>query len=141
MGSLYVKGAKLWARYKDEHGVWKGAPTPYRPGDEGNARRFLKTLEAATDAKSSFIKRTGGERKGPITVADYAVRWTDDRKELGLASAGDDLTRLRFHILPTLGTMPVEALRPRHIRDLVLDLRKQAVLAPRTIEFHHPRRR
>ena len=28
MGSLYVKGPKLWARHKDEHGVWKGAPTP-----------------------------------------------------------------------------------------------------------------
>ncbi len=133
MGSLYVKGTKLWARYKDEHGVWKGAPTPYRPGDEANARRFLKTLEATSEAKNSFAKRTDGQRKGPITVADYAVRWTDDRKDLGLASAGDDLTRLRFHILPTLGTMPLEAVRPRHIRDLVLDLRRQAVLAPRTI--------
>ena len=64
MGSLYVKGAKLWARYKDEHGVWKGAPTPYRPGDEANARRFVKTLEAASEAKSSFRRRTTGERKG-----------------------------------------------------------------------------
>lgn len=26
MGSLYIKGAKLWARYKDQHGAWKGAP-------------------------------------------------------------------------------------------------------------------
>jgi integrase len=133
MGSLYIKGAKLWARYKDEHGVWKGAPTPYRPGDEANARRFLKTLEAASEAKSSFNKRAGGEKKGPITVADYAVRWTDDRKELGLATASDDLTRLRFRILPVLGTMPIEEVRPRHIRDLVLAMRKADVLAPRSI--------
>jgi hypothetical protein len=75
MGSLYVKGAKLWARYKDEHGAWKGAPTPYRPGDEANARRFLKGLESATEAKTSFRKRTGSERKSPITVAEYAGRW------------------------------------------------------------------
>jgi hypothetical protein len=83
MGSLYIKGAKLWARYMDEHGVWKGAPTPYRPGDEANTRRFLKTLEAASEAKNSFAKRTGGARKGPITVAEYVVRWTDDRKSSG----------------------------------------------------------
>jgi integrase len=133
MGSLYVKGSKLWARYKGEHGAWKGAPTPYRPGDEANARRFVKGLEAATEAKSSFRKRTGGERKSPITVADYAGRWTDDRKELGLATASDDLARLRLHILPVLGTMPMEEVRPRHIRDLVLAMRKQDVLAPRSI--------
>ena len=33
MGSLYLKGSKLWARYKNEQGKWTGAPTPYRPGD------------------------------------------------------------------------------------------------------------
>jgi hypothetical protein len=37
MGSLYRKGAKLWARYKDESGAWCGAPTPYRPGEETKA--------------------------------------------------------------------------------------------------------
>jgi hypothetical protein len=100
MGSLYVKGAKLWARYKDEHGVWKGAPSPYRPGDEANARRFLKTLEAASEAKSSFRRRTTGERKGPIVVAGYAERWVADRKELGLVRACDDDAGLKLRGFP-----------------------------------------
>ena len=56
MGSLYVKGAKLWARYKDEDGVWKGAPTPYRPGDEANARRFLKTLGSRKPAPNRPLR-------------------------------------------------------------------------------------
>lgn len=48
-------------------------------------------------------------------------------------TASDDLARLRLHILPVLGAMPMEEVRPRHIRDLVLAMRKQDVLAPRSI--------
>ena len=56
-----------------------------------------------------------------------------DRKQIGLATASDDLARLRLHVLPTIGMMALEAVRPRHIRDLVLDLRKRGVLAPRSV--------
>jgi hypothetical protein len=41
MASLYVKGRKLWARFKDESGKWTGAPTPYRPGEEAKVQRYL----------------------------------------------------------------------------------------------------
>jgi len=133
MGSLYVKGSKLWARYKDERGQWKGSPTPYRPGDDAKARLFVKRLENQCAAKRSYGEQSGEEPKGPISVARYAERWVADRKQIGLATASDDLARLRLHVLPTLGTMALEAVRPRHIRDLVLDLRKRGVLAPRSV--------
>jgi hypothetical protein len=97
MGSLYVKGSKVCARYKNEQGRWKGAPTPYRPGDEAKARRFLKGLEAESQAKGDFARRSGDRRKGPITVADYATRWVTDQQQLGLVSAGDDANRLKRH--------------------------------------------
>jgi hypothetical protein len=73
MGSLYIKGSKLWARYKDELGKWKGAPTPYRQGDDAKARRFLKSLEAESEAKRQFVERDDAPHKGPITVAAYAA--------------------------------------------------------------------
>jgi integrase len=130
MGSLYRKGAKLWARYKDETGSWRGAPTPYRPGEETQARRFLKRLEVGIDARKQSAD--GGASQGPITVASYATRWIADRKALGLKAAGDDENRLK-HALPLLGAMKLDEIRPRQIRDLVLELRKQATLAPRTI--------
>jgi hypothetical protein len=41
MASLYVKQNKLWARYKDEEGQWTNAPTPYRPGQEREAKRYI----------------------------------------------------------------------------------------------------
>jgi len=74
MGSLYVKGSKLWARYKDERGQWKGSPTPYRPGDDAKARLFVKRLENQCAAKRSYGEQSGQEPKGPVTVARYADR-------------------------------------------------------------------
>ena len=68
-----------------------------------------------------------------VPLADYATRWLRERALLRPRTSELYEGLLRLHILPTLGTMPLEAVRPRHIRDLVLDLRKQAVLAPRTI--------
>src|SRR4051794_35445006 len=78
MGSLYIKGSKLWARFKDERGQWKGSPTPYRPGDDAKARLFVKRLEKQCAAKRLYSEQSGEEPKGPITVARYAERWVAD---------------------------------------------------------------
>src|SRR6266404_1426882 len=125
MGSLYVKGKKLWARYKDEHGKWKGAPTPFRPGAEAKARVFVRLLENQSKAKGDFTRRDDESRSGPITVAVYAKRWVSDRKQLGLVSAGDDDNRLTRHALSHIGEMTLEDVRPRHLKDVVLELRKR----------------
>jgi hypothetical protein len=69
MGSLYLKGSKLWARYKKRAGQVEGRSHFLPPGDGVKARRFLKGLEAESEAKGDFARRNG-ESKGPITVAD-----------------------------------------------------------------------
>ncbi len=130
MGSLYVRGTKLWARYKDHRGKWVGAPTPYRAGEEEKARRFLAKLEAMTEATQTV---NGGAGGGPVTVSRYAERWLGERRALGLAVGKGDDARLRRYALPVLGVLRLDEVRPRHIRDLVLDLRKRGELAPRTI--------
>ena len=56
-----------------------------------------------------------------------------DRHQLGLVSASDDRARLKLQALKFIGAMPMEDVRPRHLRDMVLEMRKDAVLAPRTI--------
>jgi integrase len=129
MGSLYIKGAKLWARYKDESGKWSGAPTPYRAGQEAQARRYLAQLQSCIQARARV---SGEELASDITVRRYAARWIADRKALGLRAACDDETRLK-HALPAIGDMKLDEVRPRHLRDLVLELRKSSGLAPRTI--------
>jgi integrase len=66
-------------------------------------------------------------------VASYADRWVADRKQLGLVSASDDGARLKLHALKFIGGMSLGDVRPRHLRDMVLAMRKDAVLAPRSI--------
>ncbi len=133
MGSLYIKGGKLWARYKDGQGKWSGAPTPYGPDAKDKARRFMRELEARARAMAEAGGAAGLAPGEPMTVARYAVKWLADRQALGLATAGDDASRLRLHALPIIGHMKIDDVRPRHIRDLVLALRKDAKLAPRSI--------
>jgi integrase len=133
MGSIYPKQNKLWVCWKDEAGKWRNSPTPYRAGDEAKARQFLRHLEAQTEAARAAA--ASGAPVGPLTLAVYARQWLDGRAKLGLVSASDEDTRLNRHVLPTLGHMLLADVRPRHIRDLVLELRRDGKLAPRTI--HH----
>jgi hypothetical protein len=135
MGSLYTKRGKLWVRYKNELGKWAGAPTPYAPGQEDLARRYLSQRERRIAAIVETGAELGTKPGEPVTVAQYAKKWIKSREPLRLATASDDETRLRKHVLPKLGEMKLEEVRPRHIRDLVLELRAAGTLAPRTI--HH----
>lgn len=135
MGSLYVKRNKLWARYKNESGKWSDSPTLYASGQEAKARRYLVSLEAGVSARAEAADATGAEPGAPLTVAQYAKKWIRDRQPLGLATASDDETRLTKHVLPKRGHLKLEEVRPRHIRDLIMHLRAEGRLAPRTI--HH----
>ena len=130
MGSLYVRGNKLWARYKDERGRWVGAPTTYSIDERAKARRFLARLEATIGA-TQIVNADAGAA-GPVTVERYAKRWLDERRALGLRVGKGDEARLR-RALPVLGPLRLDEVRPRHIRELVLGLRKGGDLAPRTI--------
>ncbi len=41
--------------------------------------------------------------------------------------------RLRIHVFPLIGDMPITEVRPKHMRDLVFKLRENRKLAPRTV--------
>jgi integrase len=70
-----------------------------------------------------------------MTVAAYVKRWIADRQRLGLRSIPDDTSRMNLHVLPRIGAMELHEVRPRHLREMVLQLREAGKLAPRTI--HH----
>jgi integrase len=63
-------------------------------------------------------------------VRVYAAQWLEARTT---KTVGDDRTRIEKHVLPRIGDVLLTELRPRHIRDLVMDLRKDPNLAPKTI--------
>ncbi len=67
------------------------------------------------------------------TLAEYLDGWIARRRELGLVTVDNDETRVRLHALPHIGTMRLDEVKPRHLRDLILALRSGGKLAPRTI--------
>lgn len=126
MGSIFRRGRKLWMKYKDAEGQWVNKSTGLDVGQEKAAERLLELAEAAVTAG---VKPA----EDGTTVATYAKRWIAERKARGLSSVKDDDGRLKRHVLPSLGRLELGEVKPRHVRDLVRKLRREAKIAPRTI--------
>lgn len=154
MASIYARrNGQIYMRVKGDKvpGKWDSQPTdrgdgkPYRVGEESKAKRYAEAAQRAIDAR-----RAGdpdGASNGPLTLRAYFERWLKDREARGLRSVADDEGRIRNHVLPYIGGMRIDEVRPRHIRDLVralIALKKTVkdelgneesvpALAPRTI--------
>ena len=129
MGYVYKRGNSLWIGYHDAKGKLHQVSTGLEVGDEKKARQVLQRIEARIQAGIEL----GEAESGPLTVARYAARWIEERKARGISAAHDDGTRLRLHVLPTIGELPLEEIRPKHIRDLIKHLRQSTTLAPRSV--------
>jgi integrase len=130
VGSVYARGMKLYVGFKDA-GKWRYKATGLAVGDEARAEQLLAQIEAQLAAEQRYAGE--GESFGPVTLAAFAARWLKDRDTLGIRDAGNDVGRLRKHVLPTLGHLPLAAIRTRHVRDLVRSWRANADMAPRTL--------
>jgi integrase len=129
MGSIYPRRKRLWMQFHDHAGERVQMATQFRLGQEALARQALADVESSIEAGTKFNPAKGG----PVTVADYADPWLDKRDALGIADAVNDRARLRDHVLPHLGDMPLERVQPRHLVALFTNLRKSGVVAPKTI--------
>lgn len=126
MASIYARGKRLYAKVKDASGKWIPVKTEYFVGDEELAERFARELQRLQDAQ-----RPAQSGSGAQTLSAYVDEWIAGRQEL--VSVKDDETRLRLHVLPELGSHRLDEIRPRHIRDLMLALKDEGRLAPRTV--------
>lgn len=134
MGTIYRRKNKLWMGYKDVDGHWRYEATKYGPDQRSLARKTLQAVERRVEAELGL----GITQAGPPTLRSYAERWIRERRAQGIASADDEEARLRLHIHPVLGAVLLRELRPRHVRDLLRQLRRKNsargdVLAPRTV--------
>jgi len=120
----FPRGSKLWFCYKHPiTGKWLSTTTKCSVGKEVEATRFIAAfMKELASGVVPFV--------GPETVAAYAGTWLDKRTN---ASARDDRTRIEKHVLPRIGRMLLAEVKPRHIDDLVMALRGEGKLAPRTI--------
>jgi integrase len=114
----------LWFSY--QHPVtkkWGSKSTGCTVSQESAARKFIAV----------FVKElsTGGTAvAGPITVEQFFTRWGEKRTN---ASAADDRARIDKHIKPRIGHLRMDEVKPTTIDDLIVALRDDTTLAPRTI--------
>lgn len=118
-GSVFARpGGRLYVKIRVGPGRWRNVPTPYREGQEHLAEAMQ--LELAARAQATEEAGAGA----PLTVRVWADRWLKGR-----ADEAHDRGRLERHVLPRLGSLLLEEVRPRHVLELV----QRKDLAPRTI--------
>ena len=127
MGSVYKRKNKLWIRFKGDNGKWTQSKTPFHVGQEREARKLLDRVQA----KIAAGEELGIADEGPLTVERFAKNWIADRKAVGVTDWANDERRLKLHVLPHIGAMAIDEVRPRHLANLMRDVRTR--LAPRTV--------
>lgn len=127
MTSILARGSVLYAKLKALDGTWKRVATPFRTGDEERAKSWAEERQREVERERARVERLGS---GPLTVTAWATKWLDARKT---KTVGDDRTRIEKHALPRIGHLLLTEVRPRHLRELVLELRREGALSPKSI--------
>src|SRR5450432_3662600 len=134
MGSIFVRGNKLYAKLKTTEGAWIQAATGFSVGDEQQAQRWLADRERKVEAQRAAA--AAGDAPGPMTVRKWAGEWLITRREAGHDWKADK-GRLEHHILPIIGHLMLVDVRTHHIAELVHKIRFASdldnKLAPRTL--------
>jgi integrase len=128
MARVYLRGNLLWLDYRDSKGRRVREPTGLPPKGKRAARAMLAERHHA---------RHDRVRTRTPRLAEWISSWLSARYEEGKAVEAT-ASRLRTHVVPALGEMRLDEVRPEHIRELVRQLRAGRTttgnkLAPRTI--------
>jgi integrase len=124
MKHVYPKDGRLYLRIK-VRGKWRGVATDFRPGQERAAAALLAQLQLKLAAGKDITGDTG-----PVTVAKWSAVWLRER-EATISTWKNDEGVMRLHVLPTLGGMRLDEVRPLHLVELVKGWRTK--MAPKTV--------
>lgn len=126
MTSIFRRGKKLYAKIKGADDEWRQLATGFSVGEEPAAEKWAAEREHEVER----VRKARGGEKGPLTLASWIETWLSKRKT---ATVKDDRTRLEKHVVPRIGHLLLVEVRPSTLRDLILELRADATLAPKTI--------
>lgn len=124
-GSVIVRRGSYYLKVRDGAGRWRQRATgiPADPARRAEAERLLAEVRVGLKAREEV-----GEA-GPPTVRSWGARWLKGRSG---PDYDNDEARLRLHVYPVIGSMPLDEVRPRHLVELV-DRLRAAGRAPRTV--------
>lgn len=127
-GTVYKRGTRWWMGFKDHTGKMVYRKCGPATKTEAQAEKVLAIAIAKVRAGIEY----GASDGGPVTVARYFERWVERRKAL-VQDTKSESGRMKKHVLPRLGQMPIDEVRPRHLVDLFTALRVSGKLAPKSI--------
>lgn len=113
MSSVFAKGKRLYFSLKIG-GRWKSVRTDFLLGQERAAEAMLPKVEARLAAGEAVT----GDASQAATVKAWSVPWLK-RRETEVVTWKNDEIVMRLHVLPTLGAMRLDEVRPRHVVELV----------------------
>lgn len=130
-----IKRRSLWVRVKQVGGEWEWVPTGLLGLNENGSinEQNVTLAEAFKMACEEEVWRAvkaieNGQPAGPQTVRQRAkLEWFPKRFRDGLTSAKDDETRFNYYVLPVIGDLLMEDVRPHHI-DQVMDRVKTLII-------------
>ena len=124
---MFARGNRLYLRIKAVDGSWKNVSTGCKDDEAGRkqAEKLQADLERQVDAQ---IAESNGT---PLqTLTRYADQWLAKRTNV---DAKADKAKIIKHVLPRMGHMLMSEIKPKHLDDLIMALRAEGKLAPRTI--------
>jgi integrase len=128
---VYTRGNKLWIRFRDADGKWRDSSTGFDVGQEELAQVMHDEAVTRIAAATRTVKHAPARG---LTVRVFVAEWLPRRRERGMDWKSDE-GRLRLHVLPYIGDLPLAEVRARHLVDLFHKLRtdRERDLAQRTI--------
>lgn len=124
-GSVLSIRGRLYLQVRDAHGKWRQRTT----GLEDTPENWKKAEALLAEVRVGLKAREDVGESGPVTVKAWGARWLKGRTG---PDASNDEARLRLHVYPVIGAMPLDEVRPRHLVEVVETLRATGH-APRTI--------
>jgi predicted trehalose synthase len=102
-----------------------------RPTFEGEAEKFLSTIEAAK-VRGSYVDPSLGR----VTFGSYTEEFLASAVDLRPSTRATYETEYRLYLKPALGSVPIASIRRQDLRTLVADLTNRGVGA-RTVQLTH----
>src|SRR5262245_6895426 len=107
--------------------VWQGKLVQERAGTDKRAAQALERQRKREIRDGTYSPNQPCARP---TLAQYTERWLARRRN---RTVDDDKARLGLHVVPVLGQVEIDEIRPRHIRELVESLCTANKISPKTI--------
>ena len=113
----------------------KGKQVHEAAGTDLRTAISLKRTRDEEAAAGTYVPGRGSSQQ--LTLRSFSEVWIERARATGRRSIADDEQRMRDHVLPDFGDVPLDAIRPKHVAAWIETMTTTAVLGPKTVNNVH----